>query len=58
MKYLVTTQEVYSQEVLIEADSPEEAIEKVEQGKGEEGELEYNCTLDHDSWTVKENPDG
>lgn len=58
MRYLVVIREVHKQEVLIEADSPEEAMAKVQEGEGENGELDYDYTLEPDTWDVEENPKG
>lgn len=46
MKYEVLRPEVYTTEVLIEADSPEQAIEAVMVGEGEDvdGSFEYAYT--------------
>jgi hypothetical protein len=53
-EYIVSVREVHIQEVLIEADSPEQAIEKVVKGEGENLDGEYSHTLDSDLWTVEE----
>lgn len=55
MKYTITVKEVHDSYVEIEADSPEQAIEKVKAGEGEEVSIEYNRTLDSETWNVHEN---
>jgi hypothetical protein len=54
--YIVRMWEVYVQTVAIEANSEEEAIEKVVEGEGEyiNNSLEYSHALDSDLWTVEE----
>lgn len=57
--YTVTVKQVHDSYVEVEANSPEEAIIKVEQGEGEEVEFSYAFTLDSDGtipWNVHENP--
>lgn len=56
-KYLVAIREVHVSHREIEADSPDDAIEKVFYGDGEEVLCEYSHTLDSDTWTVEEVPD-
>ena len=48
MRYLVEVPEVWYQKNIIDADSPEQAIEKVKNGEGElvDNGLEYSHTLD------------
>lgn len=56
MKYTVTVKEIHDSYVEVEADSPEQALEKVKNGEGDEVCLEYNSTLDQfDIWNVHEN---
>ena len=53
-KYIVEVREVWSQGVEIEADSPEEALEKVKEEEGDtmEALFEYSHTLDKEFWVV------
>jgi len=55
-KYIVTIREVWKQGVEIEATNPEEAIERVLDGEGDQIEslLEYSHTLDSETWTIEE----
>ena len=55
-KYIVGMREIHIQNVEIEAESPEEAIERVADGEGDfvDNSLEYSHTLNTDTWTVKE----
>jgi len=55
-KYVVTRKEIWNQGVQIEADSKEEAIQKVKGGDGEviENLFEYNMTMDPDNWDIEE----
>lgn len=54
--YIVTMREVHTQGVEIEAESEEEAIERVTGGEGEYLPylFEYSHTLDTDNWTIEE----
>jgi len=56
MKFIVSIREVHIQAVEIEADTKEEAVEKVKEGEGEylEDGLDYSHTLDSEFWTVEE----
>jgi len=66
MKYIVKMKEVWIQEVEIEADNAEEAVDLVADGQGDfvglaKGEkiperegFEFSHTLDRDDWEVKE----
>lgn len=57
-RYIVSVPEVWFQQVAVEADSAEDAIEKVENGGGEylDNELSYSHTMEQDaqSWGVHE----
>lgn len=53
-KYVVLRREVHVSHVEVEAESPEEAKEKVFEGEGDEVFLEYSHTLDSCTWTVEE----
>lgn len=54
--YLVSVMEQWSQRVLIEAESPKQAIERVREGDGEylNNSLEHVSTLDTETWSVEE----
>lgn len=54
--FIVNVREVHVQMVQIEADSAEEASNKVEGGEGvyPDDKLEYSHTLDKSTWTVDE----
>jgi hypothetical protein len=54
MKYLVSVREVHIQMVEVEAESPEDAKEKVAEGEGRylDNALEYSHSLEPDTWTV------
>ena len=53
--YIVTIEEVHKQHIKVFADSEEEAINRVEDGEGEEdGAPEYSYTLDKDTWQAEE----
>lgn len=54
MKYIVDRPELHYQSVEIKASSPEEAIQKVNDGEGRELNLEYSHTLELDNWKVFE----
>ena len=53
-KYIVEVREVWSQGVEIEADSPEEALERVQEGEGDNMEALFadSHTLDKEFWVV------
>jgi hypothetical protein len=54
-KYVVEVREVWVQKREIEADNPNEAIQKVKNGEGEDVEngMEYSHTLeDYDNWGI------
>lgn len=55
-RYIVSRREVHIQMVSVEAESKEEAIEKVAEGEGEmmDNTLEYSHSLDPEYWTVEE----
>ena len=55
-EYRVKVREVHVQDVIVTADSPEEATAKVQEGEGlyVDNSLEYSHTLDPDTWTVEE----
>ncbi len=55
--YTVTVREKYDSYVEIEANSPEEALEKVKNGEGREVACEYNSTLPSDTWNVHHEDD-
>lgn len=52
--YYVHIREVHVSTREVEADSPEEALEKVKDGDGEETMCEYSHTLDDETWTVED----
>lgn len=54
-KYIVTIREVWYQGVEIEADSEEEAFEKVDSGEGKYlmELLGYSYTLEQDTWNIE-----
>ncbi len=52
-KYCVEVAELHKSLMMIEASSEEEAIEKVEEGGGDEFDCQYDYTLESDYWTVK-----
>jgi len=54
MRYVVKVLEVHKQHVFIDANSHEDAISKVENGEGENGNLVYSCTLESDNWSVED----
>jgi hypothetical protein len=51
-RYCVQMTEVHQQDMFIDAETSEEAIKKVENGEGIEGELHYDYTLESDEWNV------
>ena len=54
-KYCVQRIEVYRQEVFVSANSPKDAIRRVDRKyEGTEGELHYSYTLEPDHWKVFE----
>jgi len=59
MRYMVEVREVHSQGYYVEADSPERAIEMIEDGEGDiqEAMFDYSHTLDSEDWTVCEDPE-
>jgi hypothetical protein len=54
MKYIVGVRKVYYSYQEIEADSPDDAREKVFLGNGDKIALEYSHTSDSYDWTVEE----
>jgi hypothetical protein len=54
-RYIVVTKEVFEQPYEVEANSEEEALEKVIDGEGDilDDCFEYSHTLDRDTWTVE-----
>lgn len=52
MRFVVLVKEVHTSHMEIDADSKEEAIEKVAGGEGGEIYEEYSHTLDTDQWEV------
>ena len=54
-EYIVKVREVHVMDVVIEADSKEEAIAAVTDGDGEyqDDSLEYSHTLEAEDWTVE-----
>jgi hypothetical protein len=52
--FIVFVREVHIQPVTIEADTPEDAIQRVADGQGhaDYDMLEYSHTLDPETWTV------
>jgi len=53
-RYCVRVREVHRIDYTVDADSPEDAALKVDEGGGEEGEEHSECVLDRDSWPVFE----
>lgn len=53
-KYTVLVREIHVSHMEIEADDPEQALEKVFQGEGQEIFLEYYDTMDSSYWTVED----
>ena len=55
-EYIVNVREVHIQPYAVTADSPEEAMQIVEDGGGEidEAGFEYSRTLGQDEWSVEE----
>ena len=53
-KFIVSRKEVHTQAIEVEADTPEEARDKVAEGECEDyiGESEYLGTLDPDTWNI------
>jgi predicted transcriptional regulator YheO len=51
--YRVGVREVHVSTREIDAESPEEALDKVQEDEGEEVMCEYSHTLDRDVWTVE-----
>lgn len=54
MVYKVFAQEIHVSTVKVEANSEEDAINRVGAGWGEEVACEYSYTLDPDTWSVKQ----
>jgi hypothetical protein len=54
MKFDVQVKETHYQHVEIEAESKEKAIEKVREGEGDYGSLEYHETNPPSEWIVEE----
>ena len=56
-KFIVKMREVWTQDVEIEADSKEDAIQRVSEGEGEyvqnNNSPEYSHTSDIENWTVE-----
>lgn len=54
-RYVVTTREVHSQEIVVSAESETEALVKAKDGDGDYGNgSTYEYLLDADSWEVRE----
>jgi len=53
-EYYVQKIEVYRQDVLIKAESASQAIRLVAEGKGDEGEMHYDHTLNPVKWLTFE----
>lgn len=51
-KYTVLVREVHVSHMEIEAENPEDAVDKVYNGDGNEVLCEYSHTLDSNEWTV------
>lgn len=51
-KYTVLVREIHVSHMEIEAENPEEAIDKIANGEGQEVCLEYDDTMDSCHWTV------
>jgi len=58
-RYYVLVKEVHDSYREVEADSPEEAIEKVAAGDDDfkEERMEYSYTLDSEQWSTEERAD-
>ena len=52
-KFCVEVAEVHKALIMIEADSEEDALERVENGEGDEFDCHYDYALEPDTWTVK-----
>jgi len=52
-RFRVLVREIHVTTCLIDADTPEEAIEAVREGDGDFILSEYVETLSHDTWTVE-----
>ena len=50
--YRVTVKEVWRSDIFIKADSKEDAIAKVKDGDGDETNIDYEYTLEDDTWEV------
>ena len=59
MRYDVTVKEVWVQTYTVHADSPEEAIEKVQDGdcEAQDDSFEYSHALESHDWDVVASPD-
>ena len=55
-RYQVTRKDVYETYVVVEADDPDEAICKVQEGLGDEMDYEYSHPLSTDLWGVEAAP--
>jgi hypothetical protein len=55
--YTVSVPELWYSHVDIEADSEEDALNKVREGEGEYGQSEYSHTIEED-WQVTPHPEG
>lgn len=51
-KFFVEMREVHVQTVSVTAETPMEAIKKVEEGEGDYVTMEYSHTMDSESWSV------
>lgn len=54
--FIVAVREVHVQDYKVEAETKEEAIQKINNCEGEvlEGRMEYSHALESDTWTVSE----
>lgn len=55
--FIVSVREVHVSHRQVEADSPEDAIQRVQDGEDEEISMEYSHSLETDTWTVVEEKD-
>jgi hypothetical protein len=53
MKYDVQVREVHIQHMIVEAGSPEEAVNTVRDGDGIQSDMEYSHTLEPATWAVE-----
>ncbi len=52
--YIVKIKEVHNSYVMVKANNGEEALKAVEEGNGEEFDLQYDYTLDPETWSIED----